>query len=59
MTNTTKHEKLIHQAGTERGASTSLYMNEARELIAAGILEAREVFTKVGARKLQLFLKAA
>jgi hypothetical protein len=58
MTMNAKHEKLIYLAGTERGASTSIYMNEARELIAAGVLEARQVFTQVGARKLQLFLKA-
>ena len=56
MTITQKHTKLLAMAATTRGAPTGLYMNEAAELIAAGMLEAREVFSAVGARKLQFFL---
>jgi hypothetical protein len=55
MTLTPKHEKLLLSAATSRGVSTGLYMNEARELIAAGLLEQRIVRTAVGAMKLQLF----
>jgi hypothetical protein len=56
MTITPKHTKLLTIAATSRGAPTSLYMNEAAELIAAGMLERRETFSAVGARKIQLFL---
>ena len=59
MAITAKHEKLLFLASGERGAPTSLYMAEAAELLAAGLLERREFFTQVGARKIQLFRTAA
>jgi hypothetical protein len=55
----TKTEKLLRLAAGERGVSTSLYMAEARVLLAAGKLERREVFTTGGNRCIRLFLKAA
>jgi len=58
MTYSTKHEKLLSMAATDRGAPTSLYMNEAKELIAAGLLVSRIVHTAVGGTKIQLFRAA-
>jgi len=55
MTITPKHTKLLTIAATNRGAPMGLYMNEAAELVAAGMLEARETFSAVGARNLRLF----
>ena len=61
MTNlNAKHLKLIASAnGLTKGAPLGLYTQEANELIAAGILETREVFTTGGNRGLRLFPKAA
>jgi hypothetical protein len=53
---TPKHEKLLAMASTKTGASPEIYQSEANDLLKAGKLVKREVFTTGGNRKLRLFL---
>lgn len=55
MTLSPKHQKVLVLAATNNGCPADLYWNEANELRAAGLIERREHFSKVGARSLRWF----
>lgn len=56
---TDKHDRVLAMAGGRVGCSQSIYLKEARELEACGMIESRPHFSKVGARSNRWFLVAA
>jgi hypothetical protein len=55
VTKTAKHQKVLALAATKSGCPTGLYVAEASELRAAGLIERREHISAVGARSLRWF----
>ena len=57
-THTEKHIRVLACAARPVGCSGDLYLKEARELAAQGLIQSRECFSKVGARRLRWFATA-
>lgn len=57
-THTEKHTRVLACAARQVGCSQDIYLNEARELAAQGLIQSRECFSKVGARRLRWFATA-
>lgn len=51
----TQKDRLLSLAASAAVAPLGIYPMAAAELIAAGLLQSREVFSKVGARNIRLF----
>jgi hypothetical protein len=57
-THTEKHTRVLACAARPVGCSQDLYLKEARELAAQGLIQSRECFSKVRARRSRWFATA-
>lgn len=60
MTITPKHQKVLAMASSPTGAPIEVYTTQCNELVRAGLVVRKEVFSKAGGnRKIRLFLAEA